>query len=118
MCYLGAEGLFFFIISQFVFLVTINHAKWIQCFKQPILPGHDLDAVQDSFVSQGICLGTLAHLTSVASRHVVYAWIIIKVGTVGVQLPSGTVAVKFEEPKVCCDLHDRSSVLEGPIGRR
>lgn len=61
-------------------------------FKQPTLPWHDSDAVQDSFVSQHICLGTL---TSVASRHVVYAWITTKMGTVGMQLPSGTFPVKF-----------------------
>lgn len=30
-------------------------------FKQPALLGHDSDAVQGSFVSQGIRLGTLPH---------------------------------------------------------
>lgn len=45
-----------------------------------------------------------------ASRHVVYAWITNKMGTAGVQLPSGTVAVKFEDPEVCCDLHVTGAV--------
>jgi len=54
--------------------------------------------------------GYAAAVTSVASRHVGYGWITNEMGTVGVQLRSGTVAVKFEDPKVCCDLHVTGAV--------
>lgn len=78
-------------------------------FKQPTLLGHDSGAVQDSF--SGYLLGYTAMLFFVASRHVVGAWISNKMGTVGVQLPSGSTVVKFEDPEVYCDYHMTGAVF-------
>lgn len=98
MSYLGTEGFFFFIV-QFVFLVTVNHAKLIEWnqkyifmggFKQPTLPGHDsVRCCTRQFYFSTYLLDYTATLISVASRHVVYAWITKKMGAVGVQLPLG-----------------------------
>lgn len=79
-------------------------------FKQPTLLYSD--AVQDSLVYWGICLGTLPHyLLWLPDMLLVPGWISNKMGTVGVQFPSGAIVVKFEDPEVYCDHHMTGAVF-------